>query len=73
MAMAAGQNSAYMRGSASMPFGGPIYNIIPHGAAQMSNMAYYNNMAMVMYMCSMTREEEEEEEKGRGVCVGGVV
>ena len=48
MAMATGQNAGYMRGGAGMPYGA-MYNLMPHGASQMSNMAYYQNMAMVFF------------------------
>jgi hypothetical protein len=43
MAMAAGQNVAYMRGNTAMAYGAMPYGM----AAQMGNLAYYQNMAMV--------------------------
>jgi len=44
--MTAGHNAAYMPGNAGMAYGGPMYSMLPPGAAQMGNLAYLN-MAMV--------------------------
>jgi hypothetical protein len=41
--MAAGQNVAYMRGNTAMAYGAMPYGM----AAQMGNLAYYQNIAMV--------------------------
>ena len=50
--MTAGQTAAYLQGNAGMAYGGPMYNMLPHGtAAQMGNMAYLN-MAMVLVYLS---------------------
>jgi hypothetical protein len=41
--MAAGQNAAYIRGNTAMAYGAMPYGM----AAQMGNLAYYQNIAMV--------------------------